>query len=323
VRPTAADVPEGFSLREATVDDADTIAALINDVNVAETGFPWTTTEEVRGDLTAPDRDPGNDVVLIEVTGALVGYLSVTVDAEDAMTFIQIAWVRPRDWGRGLSAWLLRLGEQRTSTLADGRAVVQVVCWATNEAARRLFSDLGYAPIRTFHQMRIGLTSPIEAVIPPGIDVRPFDPATDRLPTYAALSQAFADHWGRQLDPFEQWVHRHIDGAGADFDPDLWFVALDGREVVGAICTRPHLTSAPDTASVELLGVRRPWRGRGIARALLLTAFEAVRRREIGAIELGVDSTNPTGATQLYEGVGMHVVRSFEVWEKELPSVPV
>jgi mycothiol synthase len=313
-------VPEGFTLREATVDDADAIAELINDVNVAETGFPWTTAEEVRGDLTAPDRDPGNDVVLVEAGGAIVGYLSVTVDAEDAMTLNQLAWVRPRDWGRGLSSWLLRIGERRAVTLADRGAVLHVACWATNVAARRLFSDLGYAPVRTFHQMRIELTSPIEAVVPPGIDVRPFDSATDRLPTYAALAEAFADHWGHPFDPFEQWVHHHIDGAGADFDPELWFVALDGQEVVGAICTRPHLTSAPDTASVELLGVRRPWRGRGIARALLFAAFEVVRRRGIGAIELGVDSTNPTGATQLYEGVGMHVVHSFEVWEKELPT---
>jgi ribosomal protein S18 acetylase RimI-like enzyme len=52
----------------------------------------------------------------------------------------------------------------------------------------------------------------------------------------------------------------------------------------------------------------------------LLTVFEAARERGIGAVELGVDAANPTGATRLYERAGMHVVRSFEIWEKRLPA---
>ena len=67
-----------------------------------------------------------------------------------------------------------------------------------------------------------------------------------------------------------------------------------------------------------MLGVRRPWRGRGIGRALLLSAFVAVQARGGEAVELGVDAANPTGATRLYEDVGMHELHSFEVWEKSL-----
>jgi phosphinothricin acetyltransferase len=57
---------------------------------------------------------------------------------------------------------------------------------------------------------------------------------------------------------------------------------------------------------------------RGIGRALLLTAFDALRRRGIAAAELGVDSESPTGATRLYESVGMRTVRASEWWQKRL-----
>lgn len=67
-----------------------------------------------------------------------------------------------------------------------------------------------------------------------------------------------------------------------------------------------------------MLGVRRPWRGRGIGRALLLTAFVAVHIRGGEAVELGVDAANPSGATRLYEDVGMRELHSFEIWEKSL-----
>lgn len=67
-----------------------------------------------------------------------------------------------------------------------------------------------------------------------------------------------------------------------------------------------------------MLGVRRPWRARGIGRALLVTAFVAVHARGGEAVELGVDAANPTGATRLYEDVGMREHQSFEVWGKSL-----
>jgi mycothiol synthase len=319
---TETEAPEGFALRVASLDDATPIADLINEVNMTEAGFPWTTETEIRGELTTPGRDPDNDLVLIDAAGRLAAYLSVSVDSDQGAIINQLAWTHPRYWGRGLSAWLLRLGEQRASAIAgpfhERSAVLHVACWATNDAARRLFAQLGYAYARTFHEMRRTLGDRPETAEPPvGIAIRPFVLA-DAQGAHAALVEAFADHWGETFHPFDRWVHDHIEGDGAGFDPALWFVALVDEEIVGAICTRAHVPSTPDTASVDMLGVRRPWRSRGVARALLLSAFDAVERRGIGAIELGVDSSNPTGATRLYESVGMHVVRSFEIWEKEL-----
>jgi ribosomal protein S18 acetylase RimI-like enzyme len=64
--------------------------------------------------------------------------------------------------------------------------------------------------------------------------------------------------------------------------------------------------------------VRRPWRGRGLGRALLLHTFAEFQRRGMNRISLGVDAENPTGATRLYESVGMIVEAEQVVFEKAL-----
>jgi ribosomal protein S18 acetylase RimI-like enzyme len=64
--------------------------------------------------------------------------------------------------------------------------------------------------------------------------------------------------------------------------------------------------------------VRRPWRGRGYGRALLLHTFAEFYNRGTPRVTLGVDAQNPTGATKLYESVGMDVEQENVVFEKAL-----
>jgi mycothiol synthase len=67
------------------------------------------------------------------------------------------------------------------------------------------------------------------------------------------------------IEPFEDWLAHDMQGSGDR--PDATFVALAGDEVVGY--AKFSLTdAAPTTAHHDLTGVKRTWRGRGIARAL-------------------------------------------------------
>src|SRR5216683_6438886 len=107
-------------------------------------------------------------------------------------------------------------------------------------------------------------------------------------------------------------VHKLIEEC--DFDPSLWFLALDGNEIAGAsLCTNQG-----DYGWVDTLAVRRPWRRKGLGMALLLHSFAEFYRRSKNKIGLGVDSQNLTGATRLYERAGMHVARIHITYEKEL-----
>jgi mycothiol synthase len=308
------DPPEGLRLRAASVEDADAIADLMNEVTLAEAGAPWTNAGQVRDDLTSPSRIDGlDDVVLVDPSGRIVGHVAFWVTREPPEVYM-ICSVRPDLWGRGVSAWLIRYGEEAVvgHRLSDAPILIGVGRFLGNDAARRLFEALGYGYARTFRMMTLDLdTAPDPPAVPSGIIIRPFDRATDERRTFDALSEAFADHWGAPFPPFEDWRHLEIDGAGADFDPGLWFVAVDGDEIVGATTPR-----AEGTAYVSDLAVRRPWRNRGIALALLRTAFVAIHARGIPRVELSVDADSKTGATRLYERAGMRSALGWEIWQK-------
>jgi GNAT superfamily N-acetyltransferase len=319
--PSLDPIPDGFAVRVPTVDDAEAIAELINEVSVAEAGIPWTTTEETRDVLTSPERAaPSPEVLLIDEDGSVAGYLESWTS--DPAELALIAFVRPTLWGRGLNTWLIRHGEAwATESLlgSDSPFALRLSRFIGNEAAGRLFVSLGYHYVRTFWMMRVDLgASRAEAADPQGVSIRSFDPDSDVERVYEALREGFDDHWGGPFHSLERWRHRSIDGEGANFDPTLWFVAEEGNEVVGAICCTAITPRADDTGEVGYLAVRRPWRRRGVALALLLSAFAELGRRGIARCELGVDSENPTGATKLYERAGMQVAYGWDVWEKTL-----
>ena len=67
------------------------------------------------------------------------------------------------------------------------------------------------------------------------------------------------------MEPFEDWLAHQMQGSG-DL-PEATFLALAGSEVVGY--SKFSLTAAqPTTANHDMTGVKRAWRGRGIAGAL-------------------------------------------------------
>jgi GNAT superfamily N-acetyltransferase len=79
-----------------------------------------------------------------------------------------------------------------------------------------------------------------------------------------------------EIPPLDEWVQNHLRAPGDR--PEAMFVALVGDEVVGF--AKFHLTEArPGVARHDLTGVKRAWRGRGIARALK-TAEIAWAKRE-------------------------------------------
>ena len=233
--------------------------------------------------------------------------------------------VAPEHEGRGLGEWLLDTGEARASAylpLAEPGVAVQLVTqtWSgANEAIARLGAN-GYELRRVFRLMQIdfvdGVSYPAPA-LPEGIDIRTFVRGQDEYRTWQADDEAFADHWNHQTLPFELWSHFEIAGRES-FDASLWWLATDGDEVAGVALCDPTAPGGADTGWVAHLGVRRAWRGRGIARALLATAFVEFQRRGRRGVGLGVDSESQTGANRLYERAGMHTLADVLYYGKPL-----
>jgi mycothiol synthase len=167
--------------------------------------------------------------------------------------------------------------------------------------------------VRHFWHMRIDLDDERRSAggLPAGIEIRGVDPSRDLAAVHEVLSEAFVDdasYWPR---PLSEWMAEET--ASPSYDATLWLLAVEGDVPVGAL-------AAGDSGGrgwVNEIGVRQEWRGRGIGAALLRRSFAEFSRRGLQQVTLNVDAENPTGATALYERVGMRVVRAWDLWEKD------
>lgn len=226
--------------------------------------------------------------------------------------FIADYFVHPDARGRGAASLLLDWGEG--ATLDAGLSGVRPGVNAADTGGKELLESRGYRYIRSFYRMAIDLTGqPPEPVWPDGFTVA-FEPDEEHL-IYETLEEAFADHWGHEERTFEEWMAQN--GPLAE---RLCYVvrAEDGTPAAAQICDEERFGSA----WVSILGVRAPWRKRGLGEALLRLAFHDLYARGRRRVRLGVDAENTTGATRLYERVGMRVVLQDDAYEKRLEPEP-
>ena len=74
----------------------------------------------------------------------------------------------------------------------------------------------------------------------------------------------------------------------------------------------------PGTGYIDTVGVRRAYRRRGLAQAMLIHSFAEYWDRDMSTVGLEVDGRSLTNAVALYEKVGMHVHQSLMSFEKVL-----
>lgn len=312
-------MPLGYRLRPARRDDADAIAVIKRAVELDRLGESDVTVQEVYQRWALPRLDPAGDVWVIEHGGEPVAYGVCWVESPPWGVVAEQA-VTPQHRGRDLSELLLDLGEARAEELARAAPADKPVAlgvWAHERDGGRLelFARHGYKHVRTFYRLDRKLTEPVEhPEWPRGIAVRRFRSDMDEAALHAASEEAFRDHFRPAAMDLEEW--REYRFARNDFDIDLWFVAWDRNDVAGSILA----IETPSGGYIDELFVRRPWRGHGLGRALLLHEMRELRRRRVVRAYLGVDSANPTGAMRLYESVGLRAERGAALFfEIEVP----
>jgi mycothiol synthase len=313
--PTAPRVP-GVSFRpfRDTTDYA-RLADLATTTNTHD-GIPWVpTARQLETEIgTKTSMDPTQDILFAEVEGQVVAATEVDRVIRDGAPHYEMdGFVRPelrrRGLGGALLAWSLERIRQRAAIEDPGVNVTVAGGSEDQEAGHRaLLAGAGFRPVRQFFLMRRpSLDDVPDAPLPAGLEVRPVLP-DQRRSIIEAEFEAFRDHWGHR-EVTEERIQTTLNMA--ELDTDLWVVAWDGDQIAGVvenwIWPEENETLGVERGWLERISVRRPWRRRGLARAL--TAMSLVRLREAGMTEgmLGVDSENPNGALGLYEGLGFEV----------------
>jgi mycothiol synthase len=292
------------------------IVDLLCACDVAEVGEPDSSLEDLENDWSTEGFEPARDAWVAEVAAGLVGY-AYAGDQFRTGELEADLWVHPEHHEPELAGRLLGLAERRAARLALERgypeAALDVFCISGNRAKRDLLRRHGYELKRTVYRMTADLsTGAPSAPVPEGFAIRAFRPETDERTLYELMHEAFVDHFQQSEEPFDAWRARLL--GHADFDPDLWLIAWADDEAAGALIAYDH----GDLGWVKGLGVRRPWRRRGLGTALLAHALTEFHERGQSRVDLGVDAEGATRPLRLYERAGMQATSAYELYVRSL-----
>jgi mycothiol synthase len=305
------------------------VAALISDVNAVD-GVAWAPNAAGLAIEWAPVPSfvPARDVLLAELDGDLVGAVRTgwRVRAGKVVHRIEI-WIRAEVRRRGIGRSLLGWAEDHVAALVrdgDGGPAAMahelgVSAEERNVAATAFATSAGYRPVRYGFEMRRALAEPIpDARLPAGLEIRPVRTEDHRV-IWNADAEAFQDHWEADI-PYEEDFVAFF--AHPDRDTSLWRVAWDGDQVAGVVMNGIYPEESArigiELGWLDSVAVRRPWRRRGLASALVVASLRALRDRGMAVAALGVDAESPTGALALYEGLGFRRHQAWVTYRKSL-----
>lgn len=273
--------------------------------------------------------DPYQDMIIAEINGEIIGYSRGWWFAEERgphiyafVGFLIPAWRR-----KGIGTVMLRWLENRLRLIADGHPSAQAKFFQTSitqyeVGLAAMVLREGYHPIRYHWQMvRPTLENLPDFPLPEGLELRPVLPEHYQA-IWEASNEAFHDHWGfaqPSEEDYQDWLSDKT-----IFQPHLWQVAWDvaSNQIAGQV--RTFIYHAQNEkynrkcGFTEAISVRRPWRQRGLARALIARSLSVQKEQGMTESTLGVDSENLSGATRIYEDCGFQVVKRSTIYRKPL-----
>lgn len=286
------------------------------------------TLEEVQRNYSRlTNSDPYTDMLFAEVNGEVIGYQRVWWEKLNdgvTLTYSSVGFLLPEWRRKGIGTAMYQHAEERMRQIAaahTGPETKLLSIWAngTAEGLIALLESQGYKAARYFFEMTRAINEPLpDAPLPSGLQVRSVTEADYRA-VYEAHTESFRDHWGFHEQTFEEFMRWSDD---VDFHPELWKVAWDGDQIAGQVLNffneGENNEYQRKRGYTEAISVRRPWRKRGLASALVVQSIAMFKEMGMTETALGVDAENPSGALNLYQGLGYKEVHRNMIYRKPL-----
>lgn len=287
---------------------------------------PWhDQLEDLENSLNSSKNDPLLDTVIgVDQTGIARAFAQVRKNPEGAKAYVSGGvdpeWQR-RGIGSALLNWQLERVAHRFSDRQQSPAIARTYAEENNPVAQELFTANGFNIVRYFSEMHRPLSEEIPVIdLDENLVLTTFSSEHSEA-VRLAHNEVFADHWGSEPRDLETWrdtVEHPF------FRADWSLVVLDAStaEVAGyqlASYDQDIFSNfGRKEGYTELIGVRRAYRGRRIAAALLAEAMRRFRAAGMDVASLDVDTESPTGANTLYERMGYRSVRRSMAFDRIL-----
>lgn len=335
------DGPEGITWRPISRDDVDALvelAGLVADVDHPE--YRATRDEIVMAQGFSFVDLARDTIVAVDADGRLAaeGVAVVKPDDETVVRANVSGSVRPDLRRRGIGGRLL---DWQIARATQSLAVAQPAPHIEEPVPTRMGADVqvdsagaiallesrGFTPSRYFIEMHRDLQTELPDVpAPEGLRLIPVSREWWER-TRLAKNEVFRDHWGSEPVSVERW-DAYLSLPTARDDLSVIAVTGDGEDAVVAGFAMAEVypdnweAAGYTSTYIALVGVRREFRGRRLAQALLSTALAGSRAEGVQRAVLDVDSDSPTGALDLYEHLGFTQASRSAVYEREVGMTP-
>jgi mycothiol synthase len=317
---------QNFTTRPLTLEDAQIFVDTLKVIS-ADTG----TNRSYQPDfIQAQWQEPNFDITkssngIFTDDGQLAGYV-VIWDTKEQPVRPWIEWgVHPDFLDYDLSTQLLQWADKTSQRIIDrcppdARLSLHSSIVKGYTPMEKALAQAGYIAIRSEYEMRIDMEIQPTAPNPPdGFTVRTYNDDEDLHALVHAFRDSFSDHFGHVEQPLEKHLEEFRHWFATDeIDPTLIFLAIDEKsdEVAGYVLGMKGGNGDSSAGYIDLVGVRRAYRRRGLAQTLLQHSFNEFWNRDQKSVTLEVDGSSLTNAVTLYERVGMVIKFQYVRYEK-------
>lgn len=314
-------------MRSPQLNDAAAAADMFRKFELHIENEASSTAEQLEKTWQFPGFSLKDDARLItDEEGRFLGYTAVWNDTKPHASNFIIQKFDPEFMGTEVEKKLMDWAEEKAReniTKAPEDAEVFMGMFVNSSESKKLDSlnRRGFSQKRYFWRMGIDLDAPIaEPQLPEGITIETHAERNNLVDIIKCDRDCFKDHWGYMESPLEEEIKEweHWIKTEPYYDPEYWYLACHEGEIVALCLCMNGMTIGEEIGYLDSVCVRKDYRKKGLASAMLRHSFRELKKAGRSKAYLHVDASSLTGATRLYEGVGMKENKNHVKMEKIL-----